>query len=180
MTDTPNEAFESAVWPLVALLGQLKGLILQLNDQQYAAANVCAVEGTIGAHVRHCLDHVRTLAKGRTNRQLDYDSRERGTDVETSRLAAVRTIDVLLNDVKNWADAPIDTPLTLSTMLDADRPAVNVPTSFGRELSFVISHTVHHNAMIGAIARAQGAELPARFGYAPSTIAFQNQSQCVR
>ena len=37
---------------------------------------------------------------------------------------------------------------------------VELPSSHARELAFVFSHTIHHNAIIGTIARALGVELP--------------------
>jgi hypothetical protein len=39
----------------------------------------------------------------------------------------------------------------------------------GRELVFVISHTIHHNATMGVLLSEWGLALPQRFGYAPAT-----------
>ena len=50
----------------------------------------------------------------------------------------------------------------------------------GRELLFVLSHTIHHIAMIGVMARAMAATVPQWFGYASSTIAHLQQNVCVR
>ena len=60
------------------------------------------------------------------------------------------------------------------------QPLVLLPSTHARELAFVFSHTIHHNAIIGTIARAIGVELPSNFGTAPSTIAYRNQSECAR
>jgi uncharacterized damage-inducible protein DinB len=54
--------------------------------------------------------------------------------------------------------------------LAADAEPVEVDTSIGRELAYVLSHTIHHNAIIGAMVKTLGGALPQRFGYAPSTI----------
>jgi hypothetical protein len=59
-------------------------------------------------------------------------------------------------------------------------PPVEVETTLGRELAFVLSHTVHHNALIDVIAKTLGVLVPDRFGYAPSTIAHLEKSECVR
>jgi hypothetical protein len=48
----------------------------------------------------------------------------------------------------------------------------------GRELAFVLSHTVHHNALIAIMAQTLGVPVPARFGYAPSTIAYLEKAEC--
>jgi hypothetical protein len=45
-------------------------------------------------------------------------------------------------------------------------------------LAFVLSHTIHHNAIIGVMANTLDIPLPARFGYAPSTIAHQEKVAC--
>jgi hypothetical protein len=51
-------------------------------------------------------------------------------------------------------------------------------TSVLRELEFLLSHTIHHYALVAVMARLQGCEPEATFGVAPSTIKFQ-QSQAV-
>ena len=61
-----------------------------------------------------------------------------------------------------------------------DLPPVDVPTSPGRELAFVLSHTVHHNALIRVMVKLLGADVPADFGYAPSTLAHRKARTCVR
>jgi len=38
-----------------------------------------------------------------------------------------------------------------------------------RELAFVISHTIHHQAIIAVLLASQGVAVPHRFGVAPST-----------
>ena len=43
-------------------------------------------------------------------------------------------------------------------------------STVGRELAYVLSHTIHHNAIIGSMVKALGGVLPERFGYAPSTV----------
>jgi hypothetical protein len=40
----------------------------------------------------------------------------------------------------------------------------------GRELQYLLSHTIHHYAIIGSILRAQGVEPGPDFGVAPSTL----------
>ena len=43
-------------------------------------------------------------------------------------------------------------------------------STLGRELQFLVSHTVHHFAIIGAICHRMDIELAPTFGIAPSTL----------
>ena len=49
------------------------------------------------------------------------------------------------------------------------------PSTTGRELQFLVSHTVHHFAMIGGICRALEVEMEENFGVAPSTLRHRAQ-----
>src|SRR4051794_30311839 len=78
-----------ATQPLVALLRQLGSVVASLEDAQYTQRPVGVVDSSVGGHVRHCLDHVRTLISGIESGTIDYDQRRRGTPVETSRCCAL-------------------------------------------------------------------------------------------
>jgi hypothetical protein len=41
---------------------------------------------------------------------------------------------------------------------------------------FLQSHAVHHQALIALLARAQGIDVPATFGMAPSSVAWLARS----
>jgi uncharacterized damage-inducible protein DinB len=168
------------ILPLVGVLGQLEDLIDAMTDEQYRAKPVGVMSSPIGAHIRHCLDHVDALLAGVDDGMLDYDRRRRGTEVETSRRAALAAI---RRQTRQLLDLPANRegrPLLLSTIVSSALPPITVETTVGRELAFVLSHTVHHNALIGVLARSLGVPVPERFGYAPSTIAHLEKTTCVR
>jgi uncharacterized damage-inducible protein DinB len=132
---------------------------------------VGVVASSIGGHVRHCLDHLDTFLHGLYFGVIDYDQRQRGTEIETNRRAALvalhrqeRQFLACPGDVAGW-------PLRLRVLLSSDSSPIEVETSAGRELAFVLSHTIHHNSLIAVLARSLGVSVPARFGYAPATIA---------
>jgi uncharacterized damage-inducible protein DinB len=125
--------------------------------------------GSIGAHVRHCLDHAWALERGIALGQICYDHRERDTVVERDvRLAAsrLRRASVRLGGI---CDALLDRPLTLVAQIDADGRTVRVGTTAGRELAFVISHTIHHSALVAVLLEHAEEAVPRRFGLAPTT-----------
>jgi uncharacterized damage-inducible protein DinB len=169
-----------AVQPLVALLRQLADLVVSLSAEQYTRNPVGVVESSVGGHVRHSLDHVHALLRGLRSGEMSYDHRDRGTDVERDRLAAVDAILRLEQELTAFPWHEGRHLITLSALVAPDLPPVRVLTSPGRELAFVVSHTVHHNALIRVMVKLLGGELPADFGYAPSTVAHHRSRACVR
>lgn len=169
-----------AILPLVAVLQQLEHLLDTMTDEQYQTAPVGVVSSNIGGHVRHCLDHIDALLAGVASGMLDYDQRQRGTDVETSRFAALAVIRRQTDRLLGFPAESEGWRLRLSVLVSSALPPVLVETSVGRELAFVLSHTVHHNALISVMAKTLGIPIPERFGYAPSTIAHLEKTRCVR
>ena len=134
----------------------------------------------IGGHVRHCLDHVEALLRGAGDGLLDYDRRERGTDVERSRTAALETIRRQERQLLEFTWPSGHRPLRLSVLVSPDAPPSVVLSSLDRELAFALSHTIHHGALIAVMAKLLGVAVPADFGYAPSTLAHGRRAECAR
>ena len=168
------------VAPLISVLRQLAEFLRATTDDQYTMKPVGVVNSSIGGHVRHCLDHVEALVTGFFLGEMSYDDRQRGTDVETNRTAALDAIERQERDLQDIRDISVDQPIRLNVLMTANGPSLVVETSLGRELAFVMSHTVHHNALIAVIAKYLGIGVPERFGYAPSTLAHMGKSRCAR
>jgi hypothetical protein len=176
-----NAAAQPApVPPLVAVLRQLERLIESMTDEQYRARPLGALSGPVGGHVRHCLDHIAALLAGVERGEADYDTRQRGTDVETCRAAALAAIRRQSSGLLDLPAGIEGRPLWLSVLVSPGSPAVAVETTVGRELAFLLSHTIHHNALIGILAAALGVAVPGHFGHAPSTLAHLEATACVR
>ena len=169
-----------SVASLRAVLGQVFDVVEALDDEQYARRPVGPFESSIGGQVRHCVDHFQALFPGVESGRVDYDKRERGTSVETNRAAALETLRHIDERLCDLEGAPLDQPIELTVMVLSDADPIKAPSSLGREMAFVLSHTIHHNAMIAAMAKIMDASIPDQFGYAPSTIAFLKQSQCAQ
>lgn len=177
----PNDRqLPPAILGIVAVLRQLADVVRALTDEQYRTRPVGVVSSNVGGHVRHCLDHVDALLAGVERGEVDYDRRQRGTEVETSREAA---LDAVGRQERQLHACPAGfeyRPLRLSAMVSSSLPPVKVETTVGRELAFVLSHTVHHNALIAVMAKTLGVSVPDRFGYAPSTIAHLEKTSCAQ
>lgn len=169
-----------AVGPLIGLLQQLFDLVESLTPEQYTRTPVGVVESSVSGHVRHNLDHVAALLRGLGAGELNYDHRDRGTDVERDRLAAMTAIVGLERELAEFPWGELPQLVTLSALVAADLPPTRVVSSPERELAFVVSHTVHHNALIRVMVKLLGADLPADFGYAPSTVQHQGSRACAR
>ncbi|MCI0738306.1 MAG: DinB family protein [Gemmataceae bacterium] len=166
------------IGPIIVVLRQLADLLHRTTDRQYTQKPVGVVQSSISGHVRHCLDHVDALLAGVMVGEMSYDHRQRGTDVEASRWAALKAIVRQEEELLGMLDWPLDHPIRLHTLMSATGPSVTVETTLGRELAFVMSHTIHHNALIGVMANLLGIVTPERFGYAPSTLAHLESRGC--
>ncbi|MBY0261388.1 MAG: DinB family protein [Phycisphaerales bacterium] len=161
---------------LVGVLGGLRDVVSSLDASAYTAQSGPLFAGaTLGGHVRHCLDHARALVDYGDARAVDYDHRERGTPVETDPAAAIGELDRVLAGIDALAPEPVDTPLTVAVMPSRDGRSVALQSTLGRELAFVLSHTVHHNATVRGMVASLGLSLPGSFGYAPSTLAHHDR-----
>ncbi len=157
---------------LIDTLQQIANLVNDLNDESYVKTNVASVEGSIGAHLRHCIDHFHSLIESLDSGVMNYDARDRGVPIERNRLLALKRITEIQIALSKIDHKTLSNNITISTMIDSSNPPLRVSSSFGRELSFVLSHTIHHNAIIRVIAENLGVRTLRYFGYAPSTIAF--------
>ena len=184
-------ATHDPVGPNVDALRRTLALVERLTDEQYAHVDARLGAASIGAHVRHVLDHYRLFLDGLPDGEVDYDARERDTDVERSagaaaaearRLcAALAALGALAagagaGGAAGWAGRP----------LRVRQQGDEVPgrcdgcdSHVERELLFLLSHAVHHQALIAVLARVQGLDVPELFGVAPSTASWQ-RSQDMR
>jgi len=154
---------------LQAQLRMLRSTIDELPDDLFGA-RISQASGSIGEHVRHTLDHARALLALIDGDDLTYDARLRGTPVETHAEIAARAIDRVCSDLGalDRADAR---SIRLHLIAEAGRRPSQLTSTVGREVAFVIQHTIHHCALIALLLERRGIAAPARFGYAPSTPA---------
>lgn len=155
---------------LQAQLRALGSIVENMPDDLFTAKGGRA-SGSIGEHVRHSLDHARALLSLGDGEELTYDARLRGTPVETSAGVAAQAILGTCRDLDALTAVPLDRPIRLCLIEEAGRSAPEVMSTLGRELAFVVQHTIHHCALIALLLERRGIPTPARFGYAPSTPA---------
>lgn len=154
------------------LLRQGVALLDQLDDERYTESR--GAWASVGAQYRHVLEHYRCFFAGLGGRRVDYDARARDIAIEASRQEARRATLELLHALEGLLEAPDE---ALSVHMDSgggdEGPPDWRPSSVGRELQFLCSHTVHHYALLKLLLDGSGAVLGSEFGVAPSTLAHR-------
>ena len=129
---------------------------------------------TIGGHFRHNLDHYLSFAAGVAGGRVDYDARGRSLDLETDPGAARDCSRELADRMRQMEEVAGDRELAIC--MDDGGESVWSHTSVARELQFLLSHTIHHYALVVAIASRHGlTDFPEGFGVAPSTLHYREQ-----
>ena len=170
----------SPIAPLIDLLDQMQALIERLDDLDYARPAPGRSSGGVGGHTRHCLDHVMALLTSTHTGVCAYDRRARGTDVERSRRDALHAISTLTSALSDVGPELLDRTVSVETQIDQGGAMIATRSSVGREVAFVISHTIHHHAIVGQMLLARGITLGPRFGLAPATPSEHESLACAR
>jgi uncharacterized damage-inducible protein DinB len=160
--------------PLVAdnilLLEQCADLLDALPPAAFGATDERCLGSSIGGHVRHCLEHYGTFLAGLDGGQLDYEARARDPRLQTHAGAASAALRGTASALaRGLTFARLDRPIRVVAEGDASDGEVTI-SSIGRELGFLLSHTIHHCALIAVMMQLRGIASPAGFGLAPATI----------
>lgn len=161
-------------------LRQAAELVDQLEDTCYARCEPAFYNSSIGAHLRHCLEHYEAFAAGMNSGRIDYDARQRDEAVENETGAAHKRIVTLAASLESLKEDEGNNhaahELQIKMDCGEDREGEKSPSTawqvstIGRELQFLVSHTVHHFAMIRSLCVGNGTEVCSNFGVAPSTL----------
>jgi uncharacterized damage-inducible protein DinB len=155
----------------ILMLEQGLSLLTVIDDQLYICAPKGVAKAGVGGHLRHCLDFYDSFLRGLGEGRIDYDCRERNELIEKDRSAAVAKIEATIQQLRILQAAEGQQPLLVKLEGgQAQDASAWSHSSLSRELQFLLSHTVHHYALIALLLRVQGFELSPQFGVAPSTL----------
>jgi len=164
----------------VRYLEQAVKLLESLSDERYAQPAPLQLGSSVGAHLRHCIDHYDNFLMGIPSGKIDYDTRQRELVIETSRAAATKRLNAILIgllEVSHREDLPVSVKMDCGG--EESEQQWWTCSSIRRELQFLISHTVHHYAIIKMTLAAGGLNVETDFGMAPSTLRYhQGVSAC--
>ncbi len=164
----------------IALLKSALELLRSLDDLHYAQRQLDERKSGIGPHLRHVIDHYQCLLNAVESGDLiDYDHRERSDSVEVSVSRATRVLHELIAGLEGAKTIDKDkvyrVRMDCGTNHDAPDQAL-CQSTLGRELQFLVSHTVHHFAIIDLYCHLLDIPVPAGFGVAPSTLKYLQQA----
>lgn len=157
------------------LLAQGLALCRRLDAADYAPRAGEPAGTAIGPQLRHCIEAYRSFLAGLPVGRVDYDRRAREALLEHDPRAAADALDAIASALVELPPAVVAQPLLVRVDVAADEDPESAWTrsSGGRELRGLLSHTVHHYALIALTLRQLGHEPPAEFGVAPSTLAYE-------
>ncbi|MEE2908701.1 MAG: DinB family protein [Planctomycetota bacterium] len=160
--------------PRQAICGALQdvlGLLMALDSIQYQETGMRGFSSSIGAHTRHCVDHVDALLLGLSEGEIRYDRRERGTQIEHElefAISAIRDRQVQLGALSTDL---LECKVRVAALVTADSGEKRFRSSGEREALYVFHHTVHHLALMASQAAQMGISMDGTVGRAPATIA---------
>jgi hypothetical protein len=151
------------------ILEQLKLSIIAMPLAAFIESRPLLVNSTLGMHIRHVIEFYECLINGLDSKIVNYDARVRNLQLETDQQFAtncIEAIQIRIEDIK--ADAAI----TLQAGKFNEIDFVEMPSSFSRELYYMLEHCTHHMALIkmAIMQYWPSVALPLNYGVAQSTI----------
>jgi uncharacterized damage-inducible protein DinB len=158
-------------------------VIRRLADGQYVSVPEGIAHSGAGAHFRHIYDYYRCFLRDVAGGRIDYDLRDRDPDFEADRTHAlaclgtlVERLDTVFHDELTGRGPDTELEAKMDAVGDAGEDGHWNRTTLKRELRFLVSHTIHHYALIAVILKLQGFDCGPDFGVAPSTIEYWKQA----
>jgi uncharacterized damage-inducible protein DinB len=161
----------------IAILKQGIDSLAAMDDHIYTNDRLLPGTDSIGAHTRHCLEFYQCFLTGLEAGMIDYDQRKRDIRVQQERLFAAEQLKATIEQLARLAERDIQKHLLVKTdqRNESDDDIIWSRSSLQRELQFLLSHTIHHYAIIAMLLRLQGCEPGEEFGVAPSTLDYWHQ-----
>ena len=174
MTDQPGYLTDN-----VDLIHQGIDAIRLLGTDRYGGQRGPRDVSPPGGHFRHVFDHYRAFLEGLPIGRIDYDARQRDPRIEHDIDLAIETANTLAESIEQIPNDRLIQNVEVSANVIVDgRSGVDwTSTTVQRELMYLLSHTVHHYAIIRLVAAQTGLELDPDFGVAPSTLAHRRLHQ---
>ncbi len=147
------------------LLDEGAALLERVDGGAFASDEPGRPQSSVGCQLRHCIDFYGSFLSGLPARRVDFEDRARDPRVAADRDVAAGVLRRLAAELR--ALPPLDPRLVLEVRGETGEWCLS---TLGRELQFLVSHTVHHFALVALMLRARGIEPGPDFGVAGSTL----------
>ncbi|HVT81304.1 MAG TPA: DinB family protein [Phycisphaerae bacterium] len=162
----------AAIRANLAVIRQGIVLLTSLRAEHYGQRLPLCFNASVGGHLRHIIEHYQAFLRGLDEEVIAYEQRVRDPLAETDPVFAIGQLEAIAEQLESMITALPNRALHYRT--ETLEGAVSGTTVL-RELEFLVSHTIHHYALVGVMARLQGHEPEPEFGIAPSTLKFRRQ-----
>ena len=127
----------------------------------------------IGKHVRHIVDHFLVFRDGLASGCIDYNCRNRESEMERKIFIACNALDDLEKWIASTDQLDEDRPVTIISEVSCETTVnVEINSNVMRELHYVAYHSIHHLAYCTLLARQHDVELDSSIGIAPGTATY--------
>lgn len=168
------------------IVGQCVEVLEAIDPELYSRSILGSRAGSLGGQFRHCIDYMACFLRDLPTGKIDYDRRKRDPELERLPGSAADR----LREISRGLAAIPASQAGKQVMVKADQMgegAHDDPSSewcastLLRELRFLLSHTVHHCALISLMLKAEGVDVSEVFGVAPSTLEYwKDNPLCAR
>ncbi len=153
-------------------LGQCDQLLKIVSQSVYVDGSKGG--SSIGAHVRHVLDRFHCFFSGLPAASINYDARKRDKEIEHNLEAATFSLATVARRIEQLDYMEFSAAqIRVKESVHPFSPVVEIPSTVQRELMGLITHSIHHLAIIALLAKSFGYQMGADFGKAPSTIVYE-------
>jgi len=155
---------------------QAKVFLLGLTDVNYQLVIKPHFASSAGTHMRHILDHYLALKDGLSQGLVNYNKRNRYSNVESCPQAALLKWQEIEQWLQNVSQLDADMPLLVVCEASVNKTQnTQTKSTLARELVFVSSHAIHHFSLMAVINSLLGNKDEVNFGIGPSTATYVRQ-----
>jgi hypothetical protein len=156
----------------INILEQLKESLILMPTDAFVETRPLLEGSSLGMHIRHVIEFYECLINGLPHKVVNYDSRVRNLELQSNKDFAINCITAIQLRLE---DVVTDVPLILQAGKINDDDFIEMPSSYLRELYYMLEHCTHHMALIKMVIMQYwpNVQLPANYGVAQSTIKYK-------
>jgi len=154
-------------------LKDIKKLLFQMSNKQYAHNARLLSGSTIGEHVRHILEFYQSVLNGLETKIINYDNRKRNRRIEIDKEIAIQNIDLICVELNSILED--ESIILIGNFSNTEKGSSQIKTTLFRELAYCLEHSIHHQALIkvGLLELNSLSFIDDTFGLAPATIRYK-------